>query len=279
MKNIIYVEGLDDESQDVFKYFLSFYQDSSAPSYSNAFRHICKHTGKSSIKKWTLEDYRSCRDNEINACVSQIFKFLYAHGILDSSSDFETEFGNKEPIQKRFDKILDMTKKEKDSSYTPGLSAEELDKLINFVESVEEGNFDDMKLAFCFYMLFFQQIDVGQLGQLDAKDYIERKIGFEEGEIEIPVRFHLFLEDLKKKTKSKFTAVNKYIADLGNKVGINDLNPTDIVQARKQRELKCPECGIQYPATVENWVSVNTYLMCKGCFDKLNKSEQVKKSN
>jgi hypothetical protein len=274
------IEGWDDESQIVIGKFLESYKEKAGATYKTSFRHIHKHTGKSHIKELSIEDYKSLHEIKI-AHVNQIFKFLYAYDYLENSEEFKKEFGNKDNIRSGLEKKKNDSKEIR--IYKPAISAQDLDKIIKFVEQVEEKDFEIIRLAVCFHILFYETIDVNHIRALDVIDFADGYIILSDDEysrkIKMPERFYPFLEDLKKKgPKTKFTSVHLYISDLGKEVGIDDLHPKDIIDARKQRLMICPECGIEYLATLENWISVNHYLECINCFQKRSLSVEVKKT-
>jgi hypothetical protein len=276
------IEELDKNSQFIIEYFISYYKDSSALTYRNVFRRICENTNKKQISSLDFQDYCILKQKyNKSQIIPQIFRFLYAFKCLDNSEDFATEFGNIENYRNKLEKKIN-SKKEK--TYKPVISTRDLDKLIMWVKKADVNDFDSMRIAFCFHMLFYEGLSVNEVRNLDVK-YFElgsfnlQNLETDEDPIGVPVKFHSLLEDLKKnESNTKFSQVNQYISELGEIVGINDLHPKDITAARKQRFIVCPECGKDYFASLENWFSVNNYLLCETCFNKLPQSERIKKN-
>lgn len=54
----------------------------------------------------------------------------------------------------------------------------------------DEKNYKNQRLAFCFYLLFFKEIQISTIrGSIDAKNLSDGKISCDEGILDIPEKY------------------------------------------------------------------------------------------
>lgn len=275
-----FTDGLDEHSLLIYRYFLSHYSDSSLPTYKNSFRRIFEWTGGKPIADLVYNDFVSVTRKSETSIFRQIFKFLFAFDCLNDPAGFKSEFGNPESYKNSVEKRKkELTKKE----YTQSISIIELNNLIRWADRIDDRDFDNIKLAFCFHMLFFEGLSVNGLKNLDAKYFEENFISPKDSELEkepviIPNKYIPLIVELKRKDDTKFTRLNAYIKTLGDKVGISHLEPKAISKARAQHMIRCPECGRYFLGIYNNWIAYFDYLICMGCYQDKLASGEIKKN-
>lgn len=271
------IEGIDAASQNIVDLFLSNYPNSDR-TYVNAIRRLVEQINKVAFSEYTYDDYIVVVEEDKSANKGgkkTFFQYLYCYNYIDKSIG-EKNYWNKNELIHQFKSISNRT--EKKIEYKQALTIDQLEKLCLFVNQVPEDDFENLRLAFSFEMLFFEGINSHELIDFDAKDYENSTIRYQDKIILLNPKYHKMFVHLKTLQQSKFTILNKYIAELGNKIGIKKLYPKDITAARKQNLLVCPCCGRQYLSLNNNWVNVNGYITCANCAIRLAEDFNVKKN-
>ncbi len=285
-------DKLDSDSQRIFQDFLKTYSIGSHDQTKTAIRTLIIETQIFDFSKLTYSDYIILFGNanikttgNKFSTIKQFFKYLYCHNFILNEDGFEQCFWNKEEDLLYFKKRLQLAskppkKQHETPTYAPSLSMEQLERLLLFeYESThtEEINFKNQRLAFCFYLLYFEDLQISTIrNNLDAKNFNNGKLTTDEKILDIPEVYWNMLNYYKQRPYSGFTQLDEYVRRLGDIVGITDLLPNNINQKRKQNMFTCPECGKTILSFSSNWKSVNGILICVDCAERLILSGQKK---
>lgn len=157
------VNGIDDESKAILERFYSIYSVDSRPGVCTPIRKVCSLTKKNSFTKLTYNDFEELTSNVPKTQVFHIkslFKYLYVYELLNDESGFENCYWNKEELRKKFERrIQNNTQHIKGNDNTKQnsknyLSFEDMEKLFNFYDSVQDDDEENMKLLFSFMLSF-----------------------------------------------------------------------------------------------------------------------------
>lgn len=276
---------LDSKSQSILKHFLSTYSESSASQVRTTIRSLIKQTEIYKFEDLTYEDFTEFKappKGNKKKLITNFFRYLYSFDILKNTNGFEKCYWDKEKEKNIFlDKISSLNKDVQKISekFLPALTMEELERLILFEQECitsDDDYFKNKRLAFCFYLLFYHDLKVATVRNVDAKDFNNGILHTKEKDINIPQAYWNMLEYLKKRQASKFSILDIYIKQLGNIVGIENLLPNSILSKKEQSTFPCPECGKNILAFSKFWKSVNGMLVCNICAERLSLSGKKK---
>lgn len=274
------IDGITSESQELVDRYLHA-NKKSARTIISALRRLVEETKKYDVKGINYNDYvvyiKPFINDSTPAKLKQGFvKFLYAYNYLKDSSDFDKEYWNPKEITESFQKENKKREKEK---YKAALTFEQIEKLLQFLSNVSEDDFDNIKLDLAFYLCFYTDIDnVQDLRVVDSNDYKNGIWTINNKDYDIPKKYKQFLLHLQSLQYSKSTRIHAYVKQLGEQVGIKNLQPKNIIKARKQMQVPCFECGEEYFIYKENWTSINEKIMCNSCAEKILNMSNVKKN-
>lgn len=273
------IDYISNDSKILVDLFIDNYAENSQTTYINAIRRLKEVINKKEFSELTYVDYEKVLEmfkGTNLSCITSFFQYLFSNDFLKIEDGFEKKFWNKTYLKQHFVNLKESTKEKKQNDYRPALSFEDIEKLITFMKSVSKDDYEDKRLAFCFYALYYMGIQVTSLRTLDAKNFIDGVIKIDGGEILIPTEYFDMFEYYKNRTKSKFSVLDMYIRQLGDKIGINKLIPSQIKSAHDQYSTICPMCGVRYLLEANNWKSVNGKLVCTDCAEQLIESDLKK---
>lgn len=259
------IDGIDSESQELVNMYL-------------------EENKKSDIRDINYNDYLlyiKPFENSLNGKTPSklklgFIKYLYAFDFLKDKSGFDNEYWNPTETIENFKKVKIEREEEK---YKAALSFEQIEKIQQFLAHISEDNFDSIKLDLAFYMCFYEDIDnIKQLIQADAANYKDGVWTINNNDYNIPKKYERYLLHIQSLKKSKFYGLNSYIKQLGEQVGIKDLQPKHINKAREQMQVPCFECGKKYFVFKDYWSSINGKIVCNPCAAKILDSSDVKKN-
>ena len=281
------VEGVTEETQAILDDFFSHYED--PISYRNVIRKIPTKIGVNDFKKLTYEhcelllnEYPKKGSNRSG--IESLFKYLYLLDVLAEKQKFAERFGAKEKVRKQFehstnkDTNQSKVKKEQESA----LSFEQIEKLMEYCNEVEPAcdfaSYKRLRMAFAFYVLFFHDVSVNGLKNINMWSYTDGSVIIENNLIKVPEAYQSMFSFVKENGKpGRYQYLNDDIEDLGKLVGIDKLMPKDITMTSKKYQFTCPICGEQYFSFGENWKVVNGKIVCSLCAERLIEKD-VKKN-
>lgn len=193
------VDGVTEETQALLDDFFSHYED--PISYRNVIRKIPTKIGVTDFKKLTykhcellLNEYPTKGSNRSG--IESLFKYLYLLDVLAEKQKFAERFGDKEKIRKKFesyknkDIVPSKGKKESESM----LSFAQIEKLLEYCDKVEAAtdfsSYKNLRMAFAFYVMFFQGVSVNGLKDMDIKTYSEGTLILDDKLITVPEKFY-----------------------------------------------------------------------------------------
>lgn len=279
-------DDFEPKSIAIYEDFLTYYSSKNynQATYKNAYKAILRCIDKTDITKWEYEDFQLAIEKKVSSNTNQIFSFLYAKGYLENEIGFKNKFNSKENILKNLNKKKESLKgsnePQTNMEYNLAISVPDLEKIFSFIKNVDLKNYKNIKATFFFYLLFDLDLPPNQIQAMKGANYKDGSYTFEAGySIEIPERFNFIFETAnKREVHSGLGSPNEDIAYLGLQVGIKGLEPNHINTAKNQRTMLCPECGYGFLATIENWVSINGFLVCKDCAERLWGKQDLKKN-
>jgi hypothetical protein len=267
------------EANDIANAFLDIYP--SARTYKTALQRMFELVQKTDLTTMNFKDFQLCEEKTTKntfRCIKSFFRYLYSSELLKDEVDFAKYFGDKVAAKKHYEK--DRNQKGSEIKSNLGiLTFENVERLIDFSNSVEIDDIDNLRLAFCFYILYYEDIDSNDLRDLDANNYTDGTLTIKNRQYCIPVKYRSLFVFLKDRTQTKFSSLHIYVTKLGNKVGIKDLSPKDIKDAHKRNLIKCPNCNKYQLSFAERWRNVNGRLLCVDCADAFIQSSIVKKND
>lgn len=279
------LKELTEDSKEILNRFLGIYRSNkdsrSSNTYHTSINQLRELTGITDFRKLTYNDYCLTVNKNLTSNkggINTFFQYLYCKNLLLDESGFINCFWNKEKINADFETKKHQKIRRANKNYVPSLSIEDIENLISFTNKVSEDDFRNSRLAFCFYIIYYEGISREDILTLDANDFNQGKIMITGSSHQIPEKYWKLFEYLKGRDGSKFTTLNRYIDILGNELGIKRLTPQIIKKARDQNLFKCPQCGVPILAFSENWHSINGKLMCRGCAQKLLNGNKLKKN-
>ena len=280
------VNGIDDESKAILERFYSIYSVDSRPGVCTPIRKVCSLTKKNSFTKLTYNDFEELTSNVPKTQVFHIkslFKYLYVYELLNDESGFENCYWNKEELRKKFERrIQNNTQHIKGNDNTKQnsknyLSFEDMEKLFNFYDSVQDDDEENMKLLFFFYAIFYLNMQIEEIRKLKYDQIEDGFIITEDNEYELNSRFEAFLSK-PSSSNIPFASINEYINKLGKTVGIKELIPIKIKKTSDRYSFTCPICQKTHLNFVDEWRTINNKIVCLECYENLISDNSVKKN-
>lgn len=277
------VDGLDDASKSILSVFYETYAIGSRKTVCNAIRRICETTNKYTFSELSFEDYTRLQKTSSNkSIINNFFLYLFSFDLLSNPSGFENCYWNKNISILNFDKKIQKHRNDRKNqpmdTYKPQLTLNDLERLLAFLKNAKDSIVADMKLAFCFYALFYLNMDVEELRHFSITQYDEGMIITDKDEYIIDERFSVFFDQLNEKDFT-FKQVNEYVAKLGKCVGIENLTPKIIKLAHKQYTFMCPQCGEYFTSFSEYWSLINGKIICNECVNSMKAQNPLKKNS
>lgn len=275
------VNGIDEESKSALDFFYSSYSPSSRAGVCSMVRGVCSDLQKYSFSKFTYSDYLLLTENEQRDTQKRLkqsfFRFLYVFDIIEDQTGFEHCYWDKSSLVEKFDAKVNKQKSQnknqkKSKTY---LNMSDLEKLRAFCDSAQ--SFSDLRLAFCFYALFYLSMKVEELRDLSKDQYDDGIIITEESEYYVNEKFSSFLEEMFKKGIG-FGQLNDYVDKLGNILNIEHLLPRNIKCSNEMYSNVCPVCGQKVLCFSDRWGVLNDTIVCSECIETLVGKESVKKN-
>lgn len=272
----------NEESIEIIEDFCSYYKSSpeNKNTYWNSFRRFSEWLKKDDIRLFSVEDYNKLQNTNKSGHAKQLFRYLYAKEIIQNPNGFSS-WGNPKDMLKKLEERkqrLNIPKETKDE-FKPAISTQDLDKLISYINNIPNDDETSLKLAFCFYLLFFECVPVNVIKNIQFNFYSNGKLKISEppNTIEVPKIYRFIWENTEKVKRYRgFSNLNDSIDQLCLGAGIDRITPDMINAASVQRFILCPECGKRYLGSTGNWVGINSYLVCNECSKKYI-NNQVKK--
>jgi len=281
------VEGVTEETQAILDDFFSHYVN--PISYRNVIRKNPTLIGVTDFKKLTykhceflLNEYPTKGSNRSG--IESLFKYLYLMDVLAEKQKFAERFGAKETVRKQFEHS---TKKDTNQSKVKKelesvLSFEQIEKLMEYCKAVEPASdfasYKRLRMAFAFYILFFCDISVGGLKNINMWSYSDGSVIIEGKTIRVPETYQSLFSFVKENEKpGRYQYLGVDIDDLGKIVGIDNLVPKSITMTSKKYQFACPICGELHFSFGENWKVVNGKIVCSLCAERLIEKD-VKKN-
>lgn len=275
------IKGVTEESQNLVDQYLRPKKSTSASTIICALRRLREETKKTNLTLLDYTDYVIFVKPYVNESAPAKFKrdfikYLYAYDYLKNTTGFEAEYWNPEEIRVDFEK----EKKERaDKEYKVALSFKQIEKLLQ-VYSMNTLEEDAIKRDLAFYLCFFTEVEnIKDLRDADSRDYKDGIWTINDRDYDIPVRFDHYLRHLQGLQYSKFSAIHRYVADLGNSVGIEKLYPSTLIMSRKQMKIPCFQCGVRYYVFKDYWTVLNGKMLCNACAEKILADADVKKND
>ena len=146
--------------------------------------------------------------------------------------------------------------------------------LIEYCNEVEPASdfasYKRLRMAFAFYVLFFHDISVNGLKNINMRSYSDGAVIIEGKSISVPEAYRSMFSFVKENGKpGRYQNLNADIENLGKIVGIDNLVPKAITMTSKKYQFACPICGGQYFSFGENWKVVNGKIVCSLCAERL----------
>lgn len=281
------VEGITEKSQVILDNFFGQYKE--ARSRTILINRIPNEVGINDLGQLTYEHYLflinkyQSTDSYVKY-IETFFKYLYWINVLEDEQQFRMHFGTKDKIGKQFErsknKNSNQSKEKKESESI--LSFEQIEKLMDYCNQVEPASdfasYSRLRKAFAFYVMFFQEVSVNGLKDMDIKTYSEGKLILDDKLVTVPEKFYSMFEYALENGKvGKYQDLSRSIRKLGKIVGIDNLVPKSITMTSKKYQFSCPICGEQYFSFGENWKVVNGKIVCSLCAERLIEKD-VKKN-
>lgn len=279
MASSITIKGVTDESQTLVDMYL--HPKKSASTIICALRRLNEETKKANLTLLDYNDYVMFVKPYVNESAPAKFKrefikYLYAYDFLKNSAGFEAEYWNPEEIRADFEKEK---KARAEKEYKAALSFEQVEKLLQMI-SMDTQEEDAIKRDLAFYLCFFTEVEnIKDLRDADSRDYRDGIWTINERDYDIPARFDPYLRHLQGLQYSKFSAIHRYVAELGTLVGIEKLYPSTLITAREQMKVLCFQCGDRYYVFKEYWKFLNGKMLCNACAEKILAGSNVKKND
>ncbi len=279
---IVHEIANDDLSKAILEKYYKSIAKNSRNTYASHIRKICQKTGKSTFASLNYTDYLKVRTAQHAFYhYESFFKFLYAFNYLNDENGFEAQYWSKDRIKKEYEeKVLknnNLRTHLDESNSEPVITLVELDKLLNFYNNVAIKDIPNMKIAFCFYGLFFLGMSSGEIQKLSKSQIESGCIVTEEGEYIINEKFWMFLSNLPE-SEYTFGQINTYVSKLCKTINIKKLTPVNLKTAHKQYTFNCPQCGESYLSFSNNWQVINNQILCNDCAKILIDKFQLKKN-
>lgn len=281
------VEGVMEETQSILDDFFSHYVN--PVSYRNVIRKIPNIIGVTDFKKLTYKHYELLLNEyptkgSNRSGIESLFKYLYLLDILTEKQKFAERFGAKETVRKQFEHSANNDTNQRKEKKEPEsiLSFEQIERLMEYCNEVEPASdfasYKRLRMAFAFYILFFHDVSVGGLKNINMWSYSEGSVIVDGKTIIIPEIYQsLFLYVKENEKPGRYQYLGVDIEDLGKIVGIDNLVPKSITMTSKKYQFSCPICGEQYFSFGENWKVVNGKIVCSLCAEHLIEKD-VKKN-
>mgnify|MGYP003291970819 CR=1 FL=1 len=273
------VEGVTEDTQSILNDFFSCYTE--PITYRNLIRKLPSKIGISDFRSLTYKEFEilkgEYKSNKTNrTCIESLFKYLYLIDALNEKQKFAELFGDKEKIKKQFEhtpnKVTKQSKVKKEVEKL--LSFEQIEKLLAYCDEVEPAtdfsSYKRLRMAFAFYVLFFHEISVNGLKNINMWSYSEGTVMIEGKLIDVPEKYQsMFLFAKENGKPGKYQYLGEDIENLGKLVGIDKLVPKEITMTSKRYQFNCPICGKQYFSFGENWTLINGKIVCSLCAKQL----------
>lgn len=179
------VEGITKRSQVILENFFGQYKE--ARSRTILINRIPNEVKINDFGQLTYEHYLflinkyQSTDSYVKY-IETFFKYLYWIDVLEDEQQFRMHFGTKDKIGKQFErsksKNNNQSKEKKESESI--LSFEQIEKLMEYCNQVEPASdfasYSRLRKAFAFYVMFFQEVSVNGLKDMDIKTYSQGKL-------------------------------------------------------------------------------------------------------
>lgn len=262
--------------------FLNYYKSSkrSQSSYRSGVNKLLLDDLAKEAHEITFADYMKVMPQNKNQRTPQdtykemFIKFLFVFDYLEDPRGFSSIW-IKEDIIKGF---TDRTELKKRNIVTKNVSDSLTVPELTAIQKVLEKDFTKLelqKMDFCWYMLFQEGCIVEELKEIKSENLVNGVIITNTGdEYIIPSRFYPMFERLNERESgyTGFYTVNTLIAELGEMAKLERrLTPMIIKKTRNSSMVKCCNCGETYWNTINNWVAVNSRLVCVSCAEEIKK--------
>lgn len=273
------VPNVTEETQKLIDEFLMHYNTPN--TYGGMIKRISSEFEVYDFRKLSMNHYeilmKRYHDSEMNSrVVKSLFRFLYSNDWLAEEEKFLPLYADKETVKEYFVKLKSKRNKAVllDEKKGPVLSFQQIEKLIEYCNTVggasDFTSYRNLRMAFAFYLLFFEGVSREVLTQVQIEDYVDGNIIIGDEFIEVPEKFVSIFEYAQRcKKNDKYGQLNPYIKSLGQIVGIDNLMPKDITMSRKEYLFTCPACRKEYLSFYENWKIINGKIVCLECAEEL----------
>lgn len=280
-------ELLTPNTQKTIMQFLKIYDGkSSYNQYLTYITNMFYSLGYKDVSQLTFEDYiksQSYGGDTQKSHRKTFFRYIYAFNKLVNENGFTfnkdemiKEYGNK--LNRKLNK---KPKKEKES-YVPALDFYQLQYVIDLINmECDITNMDKYKLSFIFYILYNTDYSIEDLKKnINGKNYKDGMVELINGDkFIIPEKYWALMEHLKTYKHSGFASIDDTLKTVGINIGVENLTPFVIRNARTQNTSRCAFCGEKYFNTIENWTAINNQIMCLNCAEVLKKNKRNNEVN
>lgn len=273
------INGLNDDNKKVINDFLDYYDvKSSYTQYRNPIVSMLYHLNILDIPNITYSDYeKTLKFYEItdepikigDKAKIRFLQYIYAFDVIKNQESF---LWDKRTIKKSFESLVERKEnlQKPREKYKPTLSFEQVQNLKEFINKDFSDNRKTMKLSLMCFLIYYTDCPAGKIKTMRVTDF---KKGILFGKYQIPERYHNYFDSNFLGFQSMNDSFYKIGVDILGIENPNRLKPNDVLNARKENQLICSECGRQYLNDSYNWVSVNNKIICKNCFEELKKKQ------
>jgi len=268
---------LSNDSQKIINDFLNLYKDNITVYKSAVTDLLIKDAEKDEARQLNYNDYFQIKQKYQNTQIKTpdafkvtFFRYLYAYDLLYNNKGFEQEF-HKAHSRSYFEKRRLKEKPKQEEKENARLSIEQILKIENFLESLDDEIIEHLKLSFVWYMIFDKGCSIKELKTITSDNFDGKfTISSPEKSYSILPKHIKLMEKLNSQQNKGFNPED-VVKRLGNHVGIDNLIPNDIKIARKQNMQKCSNCRLQYTNLLDNWTCIENRIVCKDCASKILK--------
>lgn len=265
----------------VYQFLENFEKPLSKKQYLSAIVRTFELIGDKDIYDLTVDDYNLALNQFENhetvlSCIKSFFRQIHKDGQIKDKDDFTQRFYDEELAKPK--KILQKYSKEKE--FVPTLSFEQVQKLREFISyDFDSDNFEKLRCSFLAYMLFYTECPLKELQiNIDSSNYRNGIIYSPSGSTYIVPEKYEPVFDFHKKRNSYtgFNSLYAYLKILEPILGIKNMKPQVIINAKNENKIQCSNCGKKYLNIINNWINVEGTIICTTCYEELKKNENFK---
>jgi len=266
----------------VYQFLENFETPLSKKQYLSAIVRTFELIGDKDIYDLSIDDYNLAllqfENNETAlSCTKSFFRQIHKDGQIKNKEGFTQRFYDEELSKPK--KVSQKRSQEKE--FVPTLSFEQVQKLREFIsyDFDDSDNFEKLRCSFFAYMLFYTECPLKELHiDIDSTNYRKGVIYSPSGSTYIvPEKYEPVFDFHKKRNANTgFHNLYTYLKILEPILGIKNMKPQVIINAKNENKIQCGNCGKKYLNIIENWTNVEGTVICKTCYEGLKKNKNFK---